>query len=202
LPRSPVVTTVATRDDVPLLLALWEELRELGGRAERAVRPPAVDDVEQRFGELVEGEDARVLLARIDDEPAGMAIARVVRPDPMSDEGFVHLAHLVVMRGKRQRGVGHALLYAATDFAVERGMDHVGVGVYPSLRDASRFFARLGFAPAALQRVAPVCALRRRTAPDRQQAGQVTDLMRRRRLPRSLPPQRRGRPAEPVDNAG
>jgi hypothetical protein len=127
-----------------------------------------------------------------------MAVIRIIHPDPMSDEGFVYIAHLVVMRGKRQRGVGHALIQAATDFAVERKVEHVGVGVYPTLRDASRFYARLGFAPAALHRVAPVNVLRRRMGPDRGQPVMFGERVRRSRLPRALPPQRRRRPVEPV----
>ncbi|HEX3908537.1 MAG TPA: GNAT family N-acetyltransferase [Mycobacteriales bacterium] len=201
MPRSPVVTTIATREDIPRVMALWDELRAIGGRAERAVTPPVVADVEERFLDLFDTYHCRVVLCSIDDEPAGMAVIRTIHPDPMSDEGFVYIAHLVVMRGKRQRGVGHALIHAATDFAIERGVDYVGVGVYPTLRDASRFYARLGFAPAALHRVAPVHVLRRRMGKDRQQPVALSDLVRRGRSIRSLPPQRRRRPAEPIDNA-
>jgi hypothetical protein len=35
------------------------------------------------------------------------------------------------------------------------------VGVAPNGRDANRFFARLGFAPLVMRRIAPVAALRR-----------------------------------------
>jgi ribosomal protein S18 acetylase RimI-like enzyme len=198
VPRSPVVTTTATWEDIPRLLALWDELQQLGGRAERAVTPPAVLDIEQRFAELLDSDACRVVLAAIEGEPAGMAIVCILHPDPMSDEGYVYIAHLVVMRGKRQRGVGHALIQAATDFAVERKVEHVGVGVYPTLRDASRFYARLGFAPAALHRVAPVNVLRRRMGPDRQQPFMFGERVRRGRLPRGLPPQRRQRLVEPI----
>jgi hypothetical protein len=105
------------------------------------------------------------------------------------------------MRGSRQRGVGHALIQAATDFAVERRIDHVGVSVFPSLRDASRFYARAGFAPAAVYRIAPVGVLRRRMGQDRQQPALLGSRVRRGRLPRPLPPRPRRRPAEPADNA-
>jgi hypothetical protein len=93
------------------------------------------------------------------------------------------------------------LIQAATDFSAERRIEHVGVSVYPSLRDASRFYARLGFAPAALYRIAPVGVLRRRMGPDRQLPAVFGDRMRRSGLPRPLPPRPRRRPAEPVDRA-
>jgi len=39
--RSPVGTRAATAADVPVLVTLWNELRKVGGRAERAVNPVA-----------------------------------------------------------------------------------------------------------------------------------------------------------------
>jgi predicted N-acetyltransferase YhbS len=195
------VTRIATREDLPTLLALWDELRDLGGRAERAVAPPVVADIGQRLTDLIDTERCRVIVATIGDEPAGMAIFRIVRTDPMSDVEMVHIAHLIVMRRSRQRGVGHALIQAATDFSIEGHMDHVGVSVYPSLRDTSRFYARLGFAPAAVYRIAPVGVLRRRMGPDRQLGTAFGERVRRGRLPRTLPPRPRRRPAEPVDRA-
>jgi ribosomal protein S18 acetylase RimI-like enzyme len=201
VPRSPVVTQIAGEADIPTLLTLWGELQEIGGRVERAVAPPTVADVERRFLELIGAERCRVILANVGGEPAGMAILRIVRTDPMSDIEMVHIAHLVVMRRCRQRGVGHALIQAATDFSVERRIDLVGVSVYPSLRDASRFYARLGFAPAAVYRIAPAGVLRRRMGPDRQQSAVFGDRVRRSRLPGQLPPRQRRRPIEPARSA-
>jgi ribosomal protein S18 acetylase RimI-like enzyme len=195
------VTQIAGEADIPILLTLWDELREIGGRAERAVTPPTVSDIENRLLELIEADRCRVILASIGGEPAGMAIFRIVRTDPMSDVETVHIVHLVVMGRSRQRGVGHALIQAATDYAIERRVDHVGVSVYPSLRDTSRFYARLGFAPAAVYRIAPVGVLRRRMGPDRQQSAAFGDRVRRSRLPRSLPPRPRRRPTQPVETA-
>jgi ribosomal protein S18 acetylase RimI-like enzyme len=201
VPRSPVVTQIAGEADIPTLLTLWDELQQIGGRVERAVAPPTVADVERRLLELIGSERCRIILAGVGGEPAGMAILRIVRTDPMSDIEMVHIAHLVVMRRSRQRGVGHALIQAATDFSVERRIDHVGVSVYPSLRDASRFYARLGFAPAAVYRIAPVGVLRRRMGPDRQQSVVFGDRVRGSRLPRQLPPRPRPRPIEPARSA-
>jgi hypothetical protein len=84
---------------------------------------------------------------------------------------------------------------AAADFATERHIDHVAVSVYPSLRDASRFYARLGFAPVAVRRIAPVAVLRRRLGGE-PNTPMLIDLARRRtRLIRPVPPQRGRRAA-------
>jgi GNAT superfamily N-acetyltransferase len=178
-----------------VLVGLWRELRDVGGRAERAMNPTSVADIGERLRSAIATPHCRVVLALADAEPAGMAVLRVVRPDPLSDSKVVQIAHVVVQPGKRRRGVGHALVAAAADFAEERGLEHVAAGVYPSLREASRFYARLGFAPVVLQRVAPVAIVRRRLGTDTG-AFRFDDVVRRRsRIRRPVPPQRAKSPA-------
>ena len=82
MPRSPVVTRPAVVSDVPALVALWGELREVGGRAERAVNPVAVQDLDERLRACIADRSCRVLLASADGEPAGMAVLRATCPDP------------------------------------------------------------------------------------------------------------------------
>jgi len=216
VPRTPVFTRPATPDDLPVLVGLWGELRRVGARAERAVNPLSVPDVAQRLAETIDDPECRVIVALADGELAGMTVLREVRPDPLSLHRVVQVGHVVVAPGKRRRGVGHALIAAAADFAEERQIEHVAAGVYPSLRDASRFYARLGFAPVMVHRVAPVTALRRRlggglsagltstlTSGMSAEAAitRVDDLVRRRsRLRRPVPAQRaRARQTEPTE---
>jgi GNAT superfamily N-acetyltransferase len=197
--RTPVQTRTAAPADVPVLVGLWRELREVGGRAERAMNPTSVADIGARLCSAIDADHCRVVLAHVDDEPAGMAVLRVVRPDPLSDSRVVQIAHVIVQPGKRRRGVGHALVAAAADFAEDAGLEHVAAGVYPSMRDASRFYARLGFAPVVLQRVAPVAIVRRRLGTDTG-SSRLDDVVRRRsRIRRPVPPQRSKAAAQRVD---
>jgi ribosomal protein S18 acetylase RimI-like enzyme len=199
VPRTPVVTRTAVTADVPVLLALWHELREVGARAERAVNPVATPDVADRLKQAITRDDCRVVIAFVDDHPAGMAMFRAVRPDPLSDSTVLEMIHVVVTKQHRRRGVGHALVAAAADIADDLRIEHVSVGVYPSLREASRFYARLGFAQVMVRRVAPVGVLRRRLAGDVTTL-RVDDLVRRRtRMRRPVPAQRLARRTEPVD---
>jgi len=199
VPRSPVVTRTAVIDDVPVLLALWHELREVGARAERAVNPVATPDVAERLKQAIVSDDCRVVIALVDDQPAGMAMFRAMRPDPLSDSTVLEMIHVVVSKQYRRRGVGHALVGAAADIADDLRIEHVSVGIYPSLREASRFYARLGFAQVMVRRVAPVAVLRRRLAGD-VTTMRVDDLVRRRtRMRRPVPAQRMARRSEPVD---
>jgi len=188
--------------DVPLLVGLWGELRQVGARAERAVNPMSVPDVGNRLAQAIGDDDCRVVVAHADDKLVGMAVLRDLRPDPLSEHRVVQVSHVIVASGMRRRGVGHALLAAAADFADERQIEHVSAGVYPSLRDVSRFYARLGFAPVMVHRVAPVTVLRRRlgnsvqtsvagVVADTAAISRVDDLVRRRsRLRRPVPAQR------------
>jgi len=203
LPRTPVGTRAAVVADVPVLLQLWRELSEVGARAERAVDPvattEATTDIADRLRRAIERDDCRIVLACVDGQSAGMAVLHVVRPDPLSDSRVLQMNHVVVAKSHRRRGVGHALVAAAADWADEMRVDHVSVGVYPSLREASRFYARLGFAQVSLRRIAPVAVLRRRLGAD-SPTHRVDDLVRRRtRLRRPVPAQRIVRSTEPVD---
>jgi len=189
MPHRAVQTRIATPADVEVLAIIWNEINELGARAERAINPLTVADATQRFTEVVKRDDTDVIIACDDDEVAGLAIVRVVQPDPLSPTRLLQLSNIVVNSGHRRRGVGHALIAAAADYADERGLDHLSAGVYPSLREAGRFFVRLGFAPVAVQRVAAVTALQRRLAVG--PGATVDERVRRRRLRPALPPPRR-----------
>ncbi|MDX6202593.1 MAG: hypothetical protein QOJ83_2093, partial [Frankiales bacterium] len=52
----------------------------------------------------------------------------------------------------------------AVTWAEEVGADEIVASVLPSLREANRFYARLGFAPLVMRRVVPVSTLRRNLA--------------------------------------
>ncbi len=188
--RSQVQTRIATADDVPVLLELWDELRQVGGRGERANNPVSTTEVRDRLAQVVENPSYRIVIATLEDQPAGMVVLQATRPDPFTDTRVVNVAHLVVANNTRHKGVGHALLTAAADFATERRLEQVSVSVYPSLRDASRFFARLGFAPAATRRVAPLSLLRRRLGADPVTPAMGDAIRRRSRLVRPVPVQR------------
>jgi GNAT superfamily N-acetyltransferase len=197
--RFPIATRAATAADVDVLVGLCDELRQVGGRAERAVNPVLLPDVAEQLRHVIGRPHCRVVLACCGPDPAGMAVLRVIRPDPLSPSRVVQVSHVMVASGMRRRGVGHALIAAAADFATEQQIEHVAAGLYPSLRDAGRFYARLGFAPVLVQRVAPVAVVRRRLGAD--MVPTRHELMRRRgRVRRPVPAQRTtAAVAEPAD---
>jgi GNAT superfamily N-acetyltransferase len=135
----------------------------------------------------------RIVVAECPDGVVGMAILTLSRVGQLLDATAVELHHVVVDERHRRRGVGRALVAAGVAWAEELGADDVVAGVYPHLREANRFYARLGFSPMLVRRVAPTAGLRRRLAQlDRRPA--VDGRVRR----RGLAPVRGGVPPLPI----
>ncbi len=186
----------ATADDLPTMLALGEELRDqvlpLPDAAPRSRGVKPLTDsarilLEARYLEALADPCRHLVIAVGDrDEALGMAMFTVASANALLDLPAVHVSHSVVADRHKRRGAGKALVAAAAAFAEEQGLDQLLVSVHPGSRDANRFFARLGFAPLAVRRVASVSVVRRRLAGS--QLSAVDHVVRRR--PRGLPRQR------------
>ena len=159
--RSVVSVREAVPSDVPALVRLLRELREEGLRR----RGNGAESDEQAAGrcELAMADpDSRVIVALYDDDVIGMAQLMRTRATLLAEGSAVELTAMHVANGHRRRGAGKALVTAAVGYADELAADSVVVSVFPQHREANRFFARLGFAPYVVRRVAPVVALRRK----------------------------------------
>ena len=159
--RSVVTVREAVPADVPALVRLWEELRDEGLRR----RPNGGETREQAAGRIelaLADRDSRVVVAVYEDEVIGMAQLVRTRATLLYDGTSVELSAMHVAHRHRRRGAGKALVTAALGYADELAVDSIVVSVFPQHRDSNRFYARLGFAPFVVRRVAPVAALRRR----------------------------------------
>jgi ribosomal protein S18 acetylase RimI-like enzyme len=156
--RNGVRVRRASAEDLDVVARFAEE-----GGGVRAVRGRRPDTVRDRCSLLLADDRHQVLLA-VDDAAGEVLGVAVVGADPLSgllDPPSVYVSHLMVAIEHRKRGAGRALVSAAAAYAEEIGVESVVVGVSPNGRDANRFFARLGFAPLVIRRIAPVAALRR-----------------------------------------
>ena len=168
MPWSAVQVRSATAADLPALLGFADELRDqplpaLDGKRSRALPPTARETLEARFRDVLADPDRRLVVAVGDDDAAlGMALLSVGPTNPLLDLPALHVSHVVVGDGNRRRGAGKALVAAAAAYADERGLDQVVVSINPGSREANRFFARLGFAPVVVRRMASVALIRRR----------------------------------------
>jgi len=183
--RSALRVRPATVEDVPALLAFGDELRDaLLPSPPEAGRPRGTPAgtralLEQRYLEALADPDRHLVVVVNDaEEQLGMALFTVASANALVDLPAVHMSHAVVADRHKRRGAGKALVGAAASFAEARGLEQIVVSVHPGSRDANRFFARLGFAPLAVRRIAPVGVVRRRLA---QGEARPTDHVVRRR---------------------
>lgn len=182
--RPAVAVREATHDDVPALVEMWAELRDMGGRMERVIPGPDAGAMRHRLADVAADPQSCALVAVVDGDVAGMVLLTATDYAPLFEQRAVHAHYLHVKDGFRRRGVGKALLGAAVSYADEVGAEHIITSVLPQMRETQRFYARLGFGPVVVRRSAAVSVLRRRLAPSGTPS--VTDnlLARRRSLRR------------------
>lgn len=134
----------------------------------------------------------RLFVADQDGQTVGAALLQIGLAGMALEAPVVLVRLLAVRAGHRRRGVGRALLAAAARWAEESGLDAVAVSAPPGSRELNRYYARLGFAPVAVRRVAPVALLRRRLGDSvvvPAVAGRAGRRLTRRRASRGLHPQ-------------
>lgn len=185
--RVPVTVRSAERDDFDALAGLC-----LSARAESALGPQLCSDdrdrLKQHLSTVTAVPGGHLLVAEVDGEVAGLAIARIVGPTAFSETVSLALEALYVGAGQRRRGVGHALLDAALAKGQQAGAIDVYASPLPGARGMQRFLARVGFAPAASFRVASVATVQRKLAEDggmrRVSVRSIEDVVARRRRAR------------------
>jgi ribosomal protein S18 acetylase RimI-like enzyme len=161
--RSGVRVRAATPDDLEAVVGLAGSVREAIPVRPRGTGRRGQEEVRDRCARLLEDPAHRVVLA-VDDGTRAVIGVAVLGADTVTgllDPPAVYVSHLLVSPEHRKRGAGRALVAAAAGYAEELGVDSVVVGVSPAGREANRFFARLGFAPLVIRRIASVAALRR-----------------------------------------
>lgn len=143
----------ATPEDVPLLVALFQELDRM--QADWRVftpRPGFYDEVGTKYREAMNNPDAVVLVGTDDDgEVVGMAYGEARTPSRFSDERALELSAVVVRSGYRGRGVGRVLVQEAAGFAKDRGIAWIELKTFSPNRGAMEFWENLGFEPRVVQ---------------------------------------------------
>ena len=92
---------------------------------------------------------------------------------------------LFVTKEARKKGVARALMATVATFADRHGADQIACNVPSSVRDANRFFARLGFTPHTVRRVTLTAALQRRLVGESAESRFALDqVLARRRVAR------------------
>lgn len=138
-PRPGVTLRLATRGDVPLILALIREL------AEYEREPDAVEADEALLAANLFGPHpgAEVVMADVDGEPAGFALFFHNFSTWLGRRGL-YLEDLFVRPRFRGRGVGQVLMAYLAKLAIERGCGRFEWSVLDWNTPAIEFYRRLG----------------------------------------------------------
>jgi GNAT superfamily N-acetyltransferase len=150
----------ATPDDVPSLVALFQELDRM--QSDWRVftpRPGFYDEVGVKYREAMSHENAVVLVAEDEGEVVGMAYGEVRVPSRFSDERAFELSGVVVRAGYRGRGVGRELVREAARFAGSVGVDWIELKTFAPNQGAMEFWETLGFTPRVVQMTSGIRAL-------------------------------------------
>lgn len=161
--RSHIRVRPAEPADVSELVRLVGSTDEMrGGPAARPLQAETRTHLPARFAAILGAEDKSVLVA-VDEvgEIVGMVMVSEGEVSAVTAVPALHISHLLVTPKHRRRGVGRALLAATVHLAEQRGIEHVVATVVSGSRDANRYFARLGFAPLVVRRLATTSTLRR-----------------------------------------
>jgi GNAT superfamily N-acetyltransferase len=177
--RSLVTMREATLADVERLVELWQPyLRRGSADAPLTDVADAIERGSERPGE-------RLVIAEYDGRFAGAVYLKGAAYSPVNSDPVLQVHNLAVEAEHRRHGVGKALLESAVTWAEELGIGHVATAAASGSREANRFMARLAFAPQAVLRVAPTCAVRARLSSRHAAGRQVTQLLAARRSQRS-----------------
>ena len=137
--------------DIELVGPLWKQLLDHIAALPDALVPvrPSDESWELERAEMLEqlrGE-AFALVAREGDAIVGYAFVCVEGPDPVWYTGDKHamLAHLCVADGRRDDGIGGALLDAMDAELERRGIDDVEIGVDTGNEAASHLYESRGY---------------------------------------------------------
>jgi len=181
VPRAHVVVRPLSSTDCDVVLQMWNELRQHTGRGGSLAPVPSEPRLREVMDNLVDDRSNRAVVADMDGEVIGMALFTARPLGPFQEAPVVQIDYLHVRAAFHRRGAGRALVAAAAAYADEIGSDHVAVNVLPQVREANRFYAKIGFTPLVVRRVASVATLRRSLGLELPVRGARAGLLARRR---------------------
>lgn len=181
--RTAVEVRAAATDDAPVLRELWTDILRRGTVAEQEA------DLLDVIADCAGRADRCIAVAEIDGRVAGAVFLEATTLTPLNLEPAMLAVSPHVLPEFRRRGVGTALMDAATRFAEAQGIATVATAAMANSRDANRFMARLSLTPQATLRAASTSAVRaklsaRRATTRNRGSRQIDKVLAARRLGR------------------
>ena len=136
------------RRDSDCVAALWTAIAEHHGRLDPLFtpRPGADAEIRNLIAAQLRDRDAAIFVWDAGAGPEGFCTVRVDRAPPiLAEVERAEITDLGVREGLRRRGIGRALVGAATDWIAARGVARVEVRVAAGNREGQAFWRALGF---------------------------------------------------------
>lgn len=141
----------ATVEDLGALMALNAEVQNLHVEAmPERFRMAGNEDIRACFGEWLDQDDMRVVIALVKERVAGYTVLKVrCRPEhPFAyEQRSLEVDHICVADASRGQGVGKALIEDAKVMATRLGIDRLELTVWDFNKTAQDFFRIQGFLP-------------------------------------------------------
>jgi len=166
-------------------IELWITHRIEGGTTPEAAQRLALDGT---LRNALQRKDICAYIAFVDGRNSGYVVLADSTRSLLVDSPCVSIDMLYVHPDFRRQGVGRALLTAVSRYAERQGCEHLTSAVPAGDREANRFFARLGFAPETVRRVASAATLQRKLSGESRSPRVSLDLLQRRRDLRARSP--------------
>ncbi len=135
----------------------------------------------ERVAVALARDDVHAYLASTEGQPVGYVVLIRSPLSFMSEASCLSIDQIFVVPEARRSGAARALLSVAATYADRLGADQIACSVPAQVRDANRFFVRLGFSPDVVRRVTTTSALRRKLATGEEPHPALDRLLQRRR---------------------
>ncbi|MCL2530674.1 MAG: GNAT family N-acetyltransferase [Oscillospiraceae bacterium] len=137
----------AKAEDYHAVARVQQQVAQLHHNWRPDVYCPAKQYDKTRYEELLVNPDTPIFVAEQDGQVQGYAMLRVITPQNpvMVQRSYAHVEDLCVDETCRKQGVGEALMRAVEDFARQRKLDAIELGVWECNKAARKFYERLGY---------------------------------------------------------
>jgi len=145
------------------------------------VVPEARVASEARVAVALARDDVWAFLAVLDDRSVGYIVLTRRPLSFLTDSLCVSIEQIFVVPEARRSGAARALVGAAATYADRLGAEQIASSVPSHVREANRFFARLGFSSYVVRRVTTTSALHRKLAAGEDPHPALEQVLQRRR---------------------
>ncbi len=139
------------KEDYPAITTIGFETQEIHAEAYPDIFRQGVSGIPvEYFTHMIEGKDTTVFVAVLDNQVVGYVFLYIKDAPPygyLMPRRVVEISDIAVLRAYNNKGIGHQLFTASTEWAKTRGATSLELEVWEFNKNAIAFYERLGMAP-------------------------------------------------------